>query len=182
MFAIIQISSGKIKISDIKYNDLDVTNIVESEFRRSGIQLYHWLMYEGTRNLLKYFKFDSAYMTYENIAWENMFIMSLKQFSCNTKIIGYQHSVVPQSAAGIIQDLEFFIPLKGLIDINKEIERLQKQVDDMEGRLRSVNKKLDNENFIKRAPNDIIKHEKNKQMDYKNSLTKLLENLNSLKT
>ena len=40
-------------------------------------------------------------MTYENIAWENMFIMSLKQFSCNTKIIGYQHSVVPQSAAGM---------------------------------------------------------------------------------
>ena len=101
LLGIIQISSGKIRLRDIKYDGLDITDIVKSEFKRSGIHLYHWLMYEGTRNLLKYFKFDSAYMTYENIAWENMFIMSLKQFSYNTKIIGYQHSVVPQSAAGM---------------------------------------------------------------------------------
>ena len=85
-----------------------------------------------------------------------------------------------QSATGVIQDLEFFIPLKDLIDINKEIDRLQKQVDDMEGRLGAVNKKLNNKNFVKRAPDDVINHEKNKQTDYKNSLTKLLENLNSL--
>ena len=88
----------------------------------------------------------------------------------------------PQSAVGVIQNLEFFIPLSGLIDINKEIERLQKQVDDMQGRLGAVNKKLHNKNFIERAPDDIIKHEKAKQSDYENSLTKLLENLNSLKS
>ena len=87
-----------------------------------------------------------------------------------------------QSAVGVIQNLEFFIPLRGLIDITKEIERLQKQVNDMEGRLRAVNKKLNNENFIKRAPNEVVKHEKAKQSDYQNSLTKLLENLNSLKS
>ena len=87
-----------------------------------------------------------------------------------------------QSAVGVIQNLEFFIPLSGLIDINKEIERLQKQANDLEGRLRAVNKKLNNENFIKRAPNDVVKHEKTKQSDYQNSLTKLLENLNSLKS
>jgi len=86
-----------------------------------------------------------------------------------------------QSAAGVIQNLEFFIPLKGLIDINKEIDRLQKQVDDMNGRLGAVNKKLNNENFVKRAPDSVVKHEKAKQLDYQNNLTKLLENLDSLK-
>ena len=40
------------------------------------------------------------------------------------------------------QNLEFFIPLKDLIDINKEIERLKSQVDDMRGRLGAVNKKF----------------------------------------
>ena len=88
----------------------------------------------------------------------------------------------PQSAAGVIQNLEFFIPLKGLIDINKEIERLQKQVDDMTGRLQSVNKKLSNDNFVKRAPDNVVKHEQSKQINYQNNLTKLLENLNSLKS
>ena len=87
-----------------------------------------------------------------------------------------------QSAAGVIQNLEFFIPLKGLIDIDKEIDRLQKQVDDMKGRLGAVNKKLNNENFVNRAPKDVVNHEKSKQADYQNSLTKLLDNLNSLKS
>jgi len=87
-----------------------------------------------------------------------------------------------QSAVGVIQDMEFFIPLKNLIDINKEIERLQKQVDDMTGRLQSVNKKLSNDNFVKRAPDNVVKHEQSKQINYQNNLTKLLENLNSLKS
>ena len=88
----------------------------------------------------------------------------------------------PQSATGVSQNLEFFIPLQGLIDINKEIERLEKQVNDMQGRLRAVNKKLNNESFVKRAPKNVVEHEQKKQSDYQNSLNKLLENLNSLKS
>ena len=87
-----------------------------------------------------------------------------------------------QSATGVSQNLEFFIPLQGLIDINKEIERLEKQVNDMQGRLRAVNKKLNNESFVKRAPKNVVEHEQKKQSDYQNSLNKLLENLNSLKS
>jgi len=101
LFAIIQISFGRVKMHDIKFYGLDVTDIVRAEFKRSGIQLYHWIMYESTRNFLKHFKFDTIYITYENIAWENMFIMSLKNYSHKTKIIGYQHSVVPQSMAAM---------------------------------------------------------------------------------
>ena len=85
-----------------------------------------------------------------------------------------------QSATAVIENLEIFIPLKGLIDIEKEIKRLEKQVSDMEGRLNSVSKKLDNKNFVDRAPKDIIEHEKAKQADYQQQLNKLKENLNSL--
>ena len=52
----------------------------------------------------------------------------------------------------------------------------------MNGRLGAVNKKINNENFLKRAPDDIVKHEKAKQLDYQHNLTKLLENLDSLKS
>ena len=52
----------------------------------------------------------------------------------------------------------------------------------MQGRLGAVNKKLTNENFVKRAPNDVVEHEKAKQTDYENNLTKLLKNLDSLKS
>ena len=48
--------------------------------------------------------------------------------------------------------MEIFIPLKGLIDIDKEVERLKKQVEDMNGRLSAIYKKLNNPNFVDRAP------------------------------
>ena len=50
----------------------------------------------------------------------------------------------------------------------------------MEGRLRAVNKKLDNENFIKRAPENIVKHENEKFSNYKSDYNKLVANLESL--
>ena len=60
--------------------------------------------------------------------------------------------------------IEIFIPLKGIINFDKEIARLNKQVIDMNGRLSAIYKKLNNKNVIDRAPEDIIQHEKNKKM------------------
>ena len=50
----------------------------------------------------------------------------------------------------------------------------------MNGRLSAVSNKLNNKNFVDRAPKDIIQHEKNKQTDYQQKLDKLKNNLNSL--
>ena len=80
-----------------------------------------------------------------------------------------------------MRNIELFVPLKGLIDLNQEIMRLEKQIEDMNGRLNSINKKLDNKNFIARAPKDVVVHEKNKKADYEMQLTKIQNNLNSLK-
>ena len=77
--------------------------------------------------------------------------------------------------------MELFIPLADLIDIDDEIERLEKQISDMKGRLAAVNGKLSNANFVDRAPEDVVANEKRKQAEYQSSLEKLQENLNSLK-
>ena len=66
------------------------------------------------------------------------------------------------------------------IDIDKEKDRLNNQIIDMKGRLNAVNKKLDNDNFIKRAPKDVILNEQEKQQRYISSLNKLKNNLQSL--
>ena len=47
-----------------------------------------------------------------------------------------------QSATAIIKNLEIFIPLKGLININDEINRLEKQIEDMNGRLNAIYNKF----------------------------------------
>ena len=86
-----------------------------------------------------------------------------------------------QSATAIMKNIELFIPLQGLIDLEQEIERLEKQIEDMHGRLNGINKKLDNKNFIARAPKDVVAHEKNKKYDYEQQLNKIQDNLQSLK-
>ena len=59
--------------------------------------------------------------------------------------------------------------------------RLEKQIEDMNGRLNAINKKLDNKNFIDRAPKDVVVNEKNKKADYESQLKKIEDNFNSLK-
>ena len=85
-----------------------------------------------------------------------------------------------QSSTAVVNDVEIFLPLAGLIDFNKEIDRLKIKIADIEGRMKSVKGKLDNENFVKRAPQDIVLHEQKKYDNYKNDYDKLVENLNSL--
>jgi valyl-tRNA synthetase len=79
-----------------------------------------------------------------------------------------------------VEGLELFVPLAGLIDLSKEIDRLEKQILDMEGRLSAVSRKLENKNFVERAPEDIISHERDKMQKYTSNLSKLQQNLEAL--
>ena len=55
------------------------------------------------------------------------------------------------------------------------------QISDLNGRIGAVNKKLNNNNYINRAPKKIIQHEQNKSQMYEDDLLKLQKNLKSLK-
>ena len=85
-----------------------------------------------------------------------------------------------KSSTLVIDSVEIFIPLANLINVDKEIIRLQDKMKDYEGRMNSVKKKIDNENFVKRAPKEIVKHEKDKYLNYKNNFEKLKDNLDNL--
>jgi len=85
-----------------------------------------------------------------------------------------------QSATAVVEGLELFIPLAGLIDLNKEIDRLERQILDMEGRLSAVSRKLENKNFVERAPENVITHERDKMQKYASDLSKLQQNLEAL--
>ena len=86
----------------------------------------------------------------------------------------------PQSSTAVINDVELFLPLANLIDINIEIKRLQAKIADVEGRITSVRKKIDNKNFIENAPIEVVNHEKNKHEAYKKDHKKLILNLDNL--
>ncbi|MEE9162910.1 MAG: valine--tRNA ligase [Candidatus Neomarinimicrobiota bacterium] len=84
------------------------------------------------------------------------------------------------AATAVVSELELFIPLEGLIDLAVERARLEKRIEEMEGRLAKVQRKLDNSDFLKRAPADVVSHEREKQVAYHDSLKKLQENYRAL--
>ena len=87
----------------------------------------------------------------------------------------------PDAAAPIvIQRHEVFIPLAGLIDLDAERARLGKEIKQKEKFLLSVQRKLQNEKFVERAPAEVVERERLKERDAIGELQKLRENLVSL--
>ncbi|MEA3500152.1 MAG: valine--tRNA ligase [Candidatus Marinimicrobia bacterium] len=84
------------------------------------------------------------------------------------------------SATAVVENLQIYIPLEGLIDIDKEKQRLEKEIGNFKGRLKAVQGKLQNPNFVKRAPENIVDHERKKEISYKESLGLLEKNYEKL--
>lgn len=70
-----------------------------------------------------------------------------------------------QSATAVVQKMELFVPLKGLIDLDQENARLSKRLSELEGHLTGIRKKLSNESFVSRAPANVVEYEKKKLED-----------------
>lgn len=83
----------------------------------------------------------------------------------NKITIGTNLEKPDQSATAVVQKMELFVPLKGLIDLDQEIARLSKRLDELKGHLAGVEKKLANENFVNRAPQNVVAHEKQNLQD-----------------
>ena len=84
------------------------------------------------------------------------------------------------SSSAVVGDLEIFVSLAGLIDIDKEKERLEKEIAGFEGRIKGIQGKLNNPNFVSRAPQEVVAHERNKLANYEESLALLKENYQKL--
>ncbi len=82
----------------------------------------------------------------------------------------------------VLDRCEVFLPLKDLIDFEKEIERLEKEKEKLQGEINRVVGKLSNEGFVKKAPEKIVNEEKGKQKKYEEMLAKVLESLESIKS
>jgi valyl-tRNA synthetase len=84
------------------------------------------------------------------------------------------------SASAVVKSSEIYIPLEGLIDLDVERQRLQKEITRLEGSLAGIEKKLSNEKFVSSAPAEVVEKERTKQRDWQENLRKLKEILDSL--
>jgi valyl-tRNA synthetase len=86
-----------------------------------------------------------------------------------------------QSAGGVVSGVEIYLPLAGLIDIEKERTRLQKELTEVEKYLTVLEKKLANKDFLAHAPAEIINNEKEKLKLQKEKVKKIKEQMRWLK-
>jgi valyl-tRNA synthetase len=79
----------------------------------------------------------------------------------------------PMSATALIGEMELLIPMKGLIDKDAELARIQKALDKVSVELGRVSGKLSNEKFVSKAPPAVIDKEKAKLVEFEVTKTKL---------
>ena len=87
----------------------------------------------------------------------------------------------PKASAAVVTGAhEVFVPLAGMIDLDEERARLQKEIDQKQDFLGSVERKLRNQQFVTRAPEDVVQRERQKAADAKAEIQKLRANLDDL--
>ena len=108
----------------------------------------------------------------------NELIISLAKL--NSYSIGISMQKPSQSVVSVVHGMELYIPLEGLVDLEKERAQLNKRRTKIEELLVGIDNKLSNENFIANAPDEIVNRENNKKIDLKDELEKINSNINML--
>jgi valyl-tRNA synthetase len=98
----------------------------------------------------------------------------------NLDEFGPTAAAVENATSIVINGDSCFIPLGDLIDNEKEIEEITKELDYTRGFLNSVSKKLGNERFVNNAPEQVVANERKKQADAEAKIEALESRLHSL--
>ncbi len=82
----------------------------------------------------------------------------------------------PAAATALAGDMEILIPMAGLIDKTVELERLDKEIDKLSNDIKRLSGKLNNENFVSKAPEAVVAKERAKLEEAESALSKLQTN------
>lgn len=86
----------------------------------------------------------------------------------------------PASASALLGDMEILIPMAGLIDVEAEVARLNKNAAKLEKDIQRVAGKLSNENFTSKAPAHVIEKEREKLTNAEQQLDKIKQQIEKI--
>jgi valyl-tRNA synthetase len=84
------------------------------------------------------------------------------------------------AAQGVAGGLSFEVPLEGLIDIDAERKRLNKEMEKVRREIDTIDRKLQNASFVDRAPKEVVEENRRRLADYQDQAAKLNEGLRRL--
>ncbi len=87
----------------------------------------------------------------------------------------------PKGALQIVVDeATFLLPLAGVIDVAAETARLARERDKVTAEIGKIDKKLENESFVSRAPAEVVEEQRERRADYAATAARLAEALERL--
>ena len=94
--------------------------------------------------------------------------------------VGHELEKPKASASVVVGRNEIFVPLAGMLDLSVERERLRKEIQQKSEFLKSVQRKLRNEQFVTKAPAEVVERERAKEKDAQEELARLEANFDEL--
>lgn len=103
---------------------------------------------------------------------------------CNPEELTISSEIVAPDLAmsAVLTGAEIFLPLAGLINIEEEIKRLEKELAKWTDEVKRVQGKLGNERFVANAPEEVVEAERAKEKDYLDKQAAVTERIRSLRT
>lgn len=96
---------------------------------------------------------------------------------CNLDTLSSCEEKVEKAIAKMVRTLEFFVPLTENVNKEEEIKKIQADIEYYEGFKNSVMKKLSNESFVNKAPEQVVAMERKKLSDAEQKIETLKEQL-----
>ena len=96
---------------------------------------------------------------------------------CNLETLSSCEEKVEKAIAKMVRTLEFFVPLTDNVNKEEEIKKIKADIEYYEGFKNSVIKKLSNENFVSKAPEQVVAMERKKLSDAEQKIETLNEQL-----
>lgn len=114
--------------------------------------------------------------TPERIALLESFALTISDMTRLSSLVVTGPGEKPKDAATYLyKDMEIYVPLKGLVDVEKELAKLGKERQKVEAKLVQVSAKLASEKFLSNAPAEVVLKEKEKMAEMETTLAKLAE-------
>ena len=87
----------------------------------------------------------------------------------------------PENAAvTVVGNLEIYVPLQGLIDFDKESERLKKEEGRINSEIKSIASRLKDKNFTGKAPKEVVENQRLRKAELELQVKKIGDNLTAL--
>ncbi len=88
---------------------------------------------------------------------------------------------LPTYGIKLVKNIRISIPLRGVIDIDKEIKRAEKEYNKLQQALTGIIKRLSSKDFLEKAPKEVVEKTKEKKVEYEEKLNSLKEFIALLK-